>query len=344
MSERCCHSLIGGFVVLFLAAPAALQSGEYPDESVREALLCSQTLLFNDHFAQADSVLSDQITVNPHDPSAYLFRAGALFAEMTDREENLHEPLFKQLLNTVDTLTLSVLDTCDSSTAAWMYLFRGHARAYRALWESKFGSSVRAMKLGLSTIDEYQAGLRRDSTVLDVYAGIGSYHYWKSARAGLLRWLFIFKNEKAKGIAELRLAADSSLLHRDIARSALIWVYLDHKDYGSAVALAEDFVRKYPEGKTFHWPMAQARFKQGQYAEAAVVFERLRSFFDTAPGNYFNLVECDYHLARCYSWMEDHDRLRETLTRFKTYSDLVPRSTQQRQSARLNYLRKMVAR
>jgi len=302
-------------------------------------VLQAQALAFEERFISADSIYQQIIADNPDDPAGHLFRAGVLFAEMSDAEENLNESLFMQLLDTVNILSERILDT-----AAWMHLFRGHAKAYRALWESKFGSSLRALKLGFSTIDEYEVGLQRDSTVIDLYAGIGSYHYWKSAKAGVLRWFGIFRNEKDKGIAELRHAADSSLFHRDLSRSALIWVWLDRKAYDSATALAEDFVQRYPEGKTFLWPIAQAQFRQANYAQAAETFLRIRTRLELSPGNYHNLIECDYHLAQCYNWLEEDRLLETTKQNYLSYRERIPAPTKKRQRDKINFLNRMAKR
>jgi hypothetical protein len=316
----------------------------YPDTAQMRGIMQAQQCLFNDQFEAADSIYREHINHRSSDPAAYVFRAGALFAEMSDREDNLQEQAFKELLDSVEVLTACVLDTCDQPTAAWMHLWRGHARAYHSLYESKFGSFLSALKLGLSTIEEYEAGLRADGPLYDLYMGIGSYHYWKSAKAGLLRWLGIFSNEKNKGIAELRLAADSSLMHRELSRSALIWIWLDQREYDSAAALAEEFARRYPDGKTFLWPLAQARFRQTKYEQAAEVFLRIRSKLEDSPGNYHNLVECDYYLAQCYSWLSDPDRLRAAAARLTEYSDAIPAVTRKRQQAKINYLMRIARR
>jgi len=336
-----CTILLVGFLStipcrLLFASAATFDSARV------QAILHTQTLLFNDRFAEVDSIYRAQIEARPDDPSAYLFRAGALFAEMSDREENRNEKLFKELIDSVDHITDRILDTCDNSTAAWMYLWRGHARAYRSLYESKFGSSLAALKLGMSSIDEYQNGRRKDSSLVDLYMGTGSYHYWKSAKAGMLRWIGFFKDEKEKGIAELRRAADSSLLHRELARSALIWIWIDRKEYDSAVALAEEFVRRYPEGRTFLWPIAQAQYRQADYRAAAVTFLNLRARLDESPGNYYNLIECDWHLAQCYKWLAGEDDLKAVVAHFRAYEDRIPRETRKRQSSKINYLQRVV--
>jgi len=314
------------------------------DSTRGSQILQAQALAFDERFLSADSIYRQIISDNPDDPAGYLFRAGVLFAEMSDAEDNLNESLFKRLLDTVDVLSDRILDTCGANTAAWMHLWRGHARTYRALWESKFGSSLKALRLGLSTIDEYGAGLKRDSTVIDLYAGIGSYHYWKSAKAGVLRWLGIFRNEKDKGIVELRRAADSSLLHRDLSRSSLIWVLLDGQEYDSAIALAEDFTQRYPEGKTFLWPIAQAQFRQAHYPQAVETFVRIRTRLEASPGNYHNLIECDYHLVQCYTWLEETRLLETTKQNYLSYRERIPAPTKTRQSDKINFLNRVVNR
>ncbi|MCX6835620.1 MAG: hypothetical protein NTW07_10910 [candidate division Zixibacteria bacterium] len=344
MSGRLSLTSVSQALIVVTALSVSSFAGTYFDSVRVSQVLQAQTLVFNDRLQAADSIYRKMIETHPDDPANYLFHAGALFAEMSDAEENLNEPLLKQLLDTVDILSDRILDTCDNNTAAWMYLWRGHARSYRALWESKFGSSLRALKLGLSTIDEYEAGLKRDSTVIDLYAGIGSYHYWKSAKAGVLSWFGIFRSEKDKGIAELRRAADSSLLHCDLARSALIWVWLDRKEYDSAITLASNFLDRYPEGKTSLWPIAQARFRQANYAQAAETFLRIRTRLESSPGNYHNLIECDYYLAQCYRWLSDDHSRNLTATRFQNYRAAIPPLTLKRQSAKISYLSRLKAR
>jgi hypothetical protein len=201
-----------------------------------------------------------------------------------------------------------------------------------------------ALRLGLAVNDEYEAGLELDSTLYDLYAGLGSYHYWKSAKAGMLRWVGIFKNEKDKGVRELQLAVDSSLIHRDLARSALIWIRIDQKQYDSAAALAAAMSEIHPGGTAFLWPLAQARFKAGRYSEALGVYRRLRERYADEPENYYNLVECDYYVVQCLNWLSETSEARDSATRVYTYYDLIPDKTLRRQSAKLSYLKRVAAR
>ncbi len=333
--------------LIIFCSIAVAESGRaepYMDSSRIEFFTRAQEYLFNDRFAAADSAYAAHIEREPEDPAGYLFRAAGLMADMADREENAHPDRFHELLDKTDSLTLGILDTCDSGTAAWMHLLRGHTEAYRSLWESRFGSFLTAVGKGFAANGEYESGLEYDRALTDLYAGIGSYHYWKSAKAGLLRLVGVFKNEKEKGIVELRKAAAGSLLHRELAQSALIWIWLDKQEYDSASVLASQFVRRYPEGKTFLWPLAQAFFRGGQYVEAGETYRALRAKLALSPGNYYNLIEVDYFVTQTFNWTGDNDKARESANRLLQYYDEIPGETLKRQKDRINFLQRIIAR
>jgi tetratricopeptide (TPR) repeat protein len=329
---------------LLSAASPTLARPDCIDSACVAIIKQAQVELFNDRFAAADSIYREGARHHPSNPAWSLFRAGLLFSEMADREENFNPDLFEQLLDSVEAQTERIIDTCDAPTAAWMYLFRGHAKAYASLWEARFGSLLGALRQGLATIGEFESGLEEDSSLYDLYAGIGSYHYWKSTKAGLLSKVGIFKDEKEKGIVELRVAVDSSLLHREFARSALIWIWLDKKEFDSSIALSTEFVRRYPDTRTFRWPWAQALFRQTKYREAAEVFEDIRDRISGSPGNYHNLIQCDYYLTKCYNWLSDFDRTQAAAMRVAGYHSQIPSETLARQRFKLNFLARIAKR
>jgi len=328
----------------FLITVGTVRPESYMDSARINFFTEAQEYIFNDRYEAADSAYAAHVERQPEDPAGYLFRAAGLMAEMSDREENLRPDRFHALLNISDSLTLLILDTCDNRTAAWMCLLRGHAQAYRSLWESRFGSFLSAVKRGFAANGEYETGLKHDSTLIDLYAGIGSYHYWKSAKAGLLRLVGVFKNEKDKGIRELRNAAANSLLHRELARSALIWIWLDKQEYDSAAALASEFVQKYPEGKTFLWPKAQALFRRQEYRRACEAYQELRTRLVEAPGNFYNLIEVDYYITQAYNWMGQPEEARKAAGRLMEYYREIPDRTLKRQRSEINFLKRMIAR
>lgn len=327
-------------VVIPLLSPSAALGDGYMDSVKTAMLIDAQKLLLNDRFSAADSLYEIIIGRYPDDPDGYFFRAAALMNEMTDREENLHEDRYLRLLDTVEYLAERKIPGSSPRTRAWMYLFSGHARAYRSIWQSRFGSFLSALKTAFDARDQYEKGLEADSTLADLYLGLGSYHYWKSAKAGVLRWVGIFKNQKEQGLEELRYAAGHSLLSKEPARAALVWVRLDMKQYDSAIAVASTGVEKYPEGKSLLWPLAQAYYLKKDFTEALRVYRQLRDKISPDPGNYYNLIECDYYIYQCLENLEKNDEARTAARRTREYIKQIPKETYKRQRSHLDELKR----
>ncbi|UCE24734.1 MAG: hypothetical protein JSU74_01405 [Candidatus Zixiibacteriota bacterium] len=316
----------------------------YLTSDKRQVLLTAQEHLLNDRFESAHASLDSLIDGDSSDPIGYLYKAAVYLGQMTDAEQELHTEEFKRLINDVFALAADRIDSTRAREAAWMKLCEGHAHAYRSLWESRFGSFTSALKHAFRGKSSYEDGLRLDSTLYDLYGGLGMYHYWKSAKAGILRWIGVFKNDKEKGIEELYLAADSSSLSHDIARNALIWIWLDMGRYDSVITACREQLALFPDGKLFLWPLARAYFEKKQYHLAAETYTSLRTRLAKSPGNYFNLVECDYSLNRCYDKLDMDELAIRAAKRVEDYYDSIPDRTKRKQRSKLNFLRRVAKR
>ncbi|MBN1213024.1 MAG: tetratricopeptide repeat protein [candidate division Zixibacteria bacterium] len=312
----------------------------YMDSVKAGFLIEAQRVLFNDRFEAADSLYSVYIEQYPDDPAGYFYKAAALLGEMSDREENLYSEQFIHLLDTVEFLTAVRLDSEDPRVRAWMYLFSGHARAYRSLWEARFGSLLSAVRTAFKARADYDEGLEQDSTLVDLYLGLGSYHYWKSARAGIFRWFGILKDDKDRGLEELYKAWRGSTISRESARAALIWVWLDCEEYDSVITIAREVLEKFPGGKSFLWPLAQAYYEKKDYTAALEIYQKLRTMIAPAPGNYYNLIECDFYLNQCYDELGKTDEARRAARDFKAYLDKVPGEIRRKLRLHIGHLKR----
>ncbi len=321
----------------------SLPAKDYMDSSRALEQIAVQEMVFSDRFRTADSACHALIRRSPFDPMGYLLLATALVAECTDQEENLYPDSLPALLRSVDSLAETALDSCTSKTKGWMHLARGHARALRSVFEARFGSVASAIKQGFRARSEYRKALANDSTLYDVYAGLGSFHYWKSAKAGFLRWIGLFKNEKAKGIEELTLAADSSSVSRESARASLIWIWINEEKYDSAIALALAMHKRYPDGSSFIWPLAQAHQLKLQYDSSLMYYTQLRDRIAHRPGNFYNQIECDAAIVRCYELLGDKTTGLAAAQRLTEYYQLIPDETRRRQRSKLGYLKQMAS-
>jgi tetratricopeptide (TPR) repeat protein len=302
--------------------------------------LTIESSMNNEEFPQAESLSLSFIQDQPSDPLGYLVRASILMAEMTDREENLYPQEFFALLDTVEILSTNYLTSDEANRRAWGHLLIGHARANRCLWEGRFGSFLSAFKLGRRAGDEYEKGLAEDSTLYDLYSGIGSYRYWKSSKVGILRSMGLFKDERLEGIRELHIAADSSLISRESSMKGLIWIWLDFKMYDSSLAMASQMHVRYPKATSFLWAMARANYLKGDFVSALQNFQNLRDRADANRGNCYNLIESEASVTRCFIKLKKFEEAQQDAVRFLGSGLIIPPRTQDRQQSNLDFLQR----
>ncbi len=332
------------WLVAGLLFSQAVSAQEYLDNLKAELAIGVQHAIYRDDFSLADSMSRQLCERYAGDPIGPFSRAAVLLSVMMDQEEPLECDRFFDLLETADSLASTAAATTSPTTLAWMAFYRGHVKSYRALWEARFGSTVRSIRLAYAARSDYENGLEYDSSCYDLYLGLGLYHFWKSAKGGILRRLRLLKNEMARGIAELQLAADSSAISREAARSSLIWIWLDRKQYDSAITLSTEMAGRFPEGKLFLWPLAEAYFESGKQARSVEIYNHLRNMLVANPGNYYNLIECDYQLYRCYDKLDLDDKARSVAQRVAEYAGEVPKETRRRQRSKLAFLSRAARR
>ena len=256
----------------------------------------------------------------------------------------IHTEQFRDLVDTVFELCELQLETADSQQAAVLYLWQGHAHVYRSLWESKFGSIVSAIKHGLAARGSYHNGLEHDSTLYDLYFGLGNYHYWKTSKAGFLKTIGIVSNDIEKGLTELKLAMDSARLFSEAAANSMIWIWLDRQRYDSAISMAHRMLVNYPESRTIRWPLAEACFKNHDYENALTFYAELTEHYSYEPGNFYNLIECSYYLYQCCLKLGHDERSEEILEQVSQFRLRIPSRIKNRQRSKLNYLRRELNR
>lgn len=295
-----------------------------------------------DSFAVADSICRELIRSHPDDPAGYFFRAVGLLAEMVDGHADLYPELYLATLDSVDAAVNRLIDTCGPNVLPWCYLFRGFANSYRALYQGEFGSSSEAYKLGKAAVEDYNACLELDGAPYDAYLGLGSFHYWKSAKAGFWRVFGIVSDEREKGVREMELAIDSSTISKNAARKSFIAILIDHEEYDRAISLASYMLDQFPGGRAFLWGLARANYAKKDYSASLKYYERLRLQLAERPGNYYKLVECDAFIARCLSEMGSKRDARLRAVHFLAYQDQIPESTLELQKDHIKYLRKVI--
>lgn len=323
------------FCLLLLALAPLAGAGNLLTPEKIQIINSGMEFLMDGQWERANTVFDEFIEHDPADPGRFLFRTLTLLSVMTDSEENLYGPEFEELLDSTAIICRGRLRNCSRADSAACYLYLGHIHAYRSLYQARFGSSMVALNEGLKARGEYRRGIEADSTLYDLYLGLGSYHYWKTVKAGVLRTVGLFANERQQGIEEIKLALDSSLFSREPAKSALIWIMLNEKDYDSTLVLVRAMYKRYPNSNTFIWPMAAAYYESGRYSEAAEYYDKIFESQKKNPGNYYNLIEAGYWLFQSYAKMNDNGRAYRTRQYLDSVKAGFPDKTKRKQRKKL---------
>ncbi len=294
--------------LIFTAKIIALQLDSGYVATVREGI----NLTLNERFDEAKKLYQGLIVRDTTDCAAYLFLAGAWHAEMFDREDYSNQPQFDSLIEKAISLADRAIK--ENRNPAWAHLAKGNAYAYIATLETRTGSWWGALRKGLAAKGEYLEVLKLEPRLYDTYLGLGSYHYWKSAKTEFINWIPLVPDRRDEGIAELQIAVDSSLFCNDVAANSLVWIYLHSGRAGKAYDIAAGLHSKFPDSRLFTWGMAFSSYYCGQLAESADYFGKILEMIENQPGqNNFNTVECRYHRAEIFHSLHQNDRALEEL-------------------------------
>jgi len=67
----------------------------------------------------------------------------------------------------------------------------------------------------------------------------------------------------------------------------------------------------------------------------------LRERLEIMPGNYSNLVECDYRLYRCYDKLKMKSEAKKVAVRLSQYYKNIPGKIKSRKRTEIGYLRRI---
>jgi tetratricopeptide (TPR) repeat protein len=292
------------FIAIFAISVPSLYA-EFPDSNDIELIKTGIGLTLNEDYQTAKSLYSELQAKYPAHPCGPFFMATVYQAEMKDYEDFKYEQEF------VDNIELSIelADDCrdENRHDAWAYYFMGGCNLYRALFEGRKGSSWSAARKGIRAKNLLEKCLDLDSTIHDARAGLGSYRYWGDVKGGVFAKLPFVGGDRGKGLEDLKKAVEKSTFSRDLALSALAFIYIQEEKYDTADSMASALRGKYPQGKSFLWARAFANFGAERYEKALSFFDSLRAEIkeEGQPNNY-NQYEISYYKTLCYYNLENY--------------------------------------
>jgi tetratricopeptide (TPR) repeat protein len=267
-----------------------------PVEPQLSALHKTINYVFADSFPEAIKTANNLGDTIPGQPIYHLLNASILHAQMMDGEDFSREDEFMDNINKASDALEKWIKR--NPKDAWAYFFWGSAYGYKAVWLGQRGSSFKSLLAGLKAKARFSDALDLDSTLYDSYTGMGSYHYWSSAK---LRKIFPFiSDNREDGLRELKLAMDSSLISAKGAGIAYGWALLNERKYSDALKVANHLKETSQGGRTTLWLLAAVYWSSGNLKNASDYYGQIiQSLEQVGNQNYYNLIFCRYRKGVC---------------------------------------------
>jgi tetratricopeptide (TPR) repeat protein len=344
------------FLLIFLSFFANLalsqQYLDYQDKELKGLLLEGIDDSFREDYSFAEKNFKQLLSKAPQDPGGYFFLAMLYQAQMMDYESDFREKDFYKSIKMAKKYARERIKS--NRKDAWAYLLLGNAYGAIALYEVRKGNWWSGLNNGLRAKSALKEAVKHDPELYDAYVSLGSYHYWASVVvphwAG---WLPFIGDRREEGISEIKLGYQRSIFSQDAAANGLIWIYINEKKFDQAISLAENMQNKYPEGKSFLWALATAYYEKSDWTNALLSYQEILVRIENQivrssssdnhlenPNNYYNRIECKFHIANCLFNLGRFEECILTCEEIQNYP--LDEKTKERQKDKLNRTKRLL--
>lgn len=280
------------------AGYAFLQDDLAPiDSTFHKELSQGLKLVDNARYSEAILVFDSLEQVFPDHPAPNFFKAATYQNWMLTFRINTFQNVFYE--NTE--LAIEKGNTLlESDTDPWLNFYVGAAYGFKALHLFRQHNWIQAYFNGRDGIDNFYIALQKSPNLYDCYYGLGSYHYWRSAKSKFISFLVFWMEDKRKiGLDELQLSIDKGRYTTYEATHGLLIAYYHHGDYEKALNLSSQAMQltEIPSLSSLYL-RGRVLVKFEKWQEVQDVFQQVlkRLVEHPYPSVSFQ-VECQYWIA-----------------------------------------------
>jgi len=163
----------------------------------------------------------------------------------------------------------------------------------------------------LNDISSLKKAVKIDTSLYDAYYGLGTFHYWRSAKSKILRFL-IFRKDQQKGINEVWKAIKKGRYTDIEGKYALVAIYYDCGDYEKAFTLNQELNELFPPNPSCLYMRCQLYEQQGKWEAAKqTLHQLLQHLLNSEYKSIGYEVECHYRIAHCHYKLGEYDKALE---------------------------------
>jgi len=306
---------ISFFILIFSLRVSAEMafSPQYTYDSTDSLLWRGISRVYDENFHAALATFDSVIRQEPSSPRGYFFVAAA-YSNLTGDYRNLsYAAKFLEHVNKAIEIG-AAKDKSDSATADDLFYYGG-AVGYRGIYRSFTGDWVGAFRDGLRGRSLLKRSFEADDTNKDIYLGLGTYDYWRSAMTKILWWMPFFSDKRERGIQEILVAAENAKFSSLEAAYALVRIYYDYEKYDELFELWESKLKEMNPIDPFanYW-LGLAYLETGQFDRALESFQTILNVY--LKSQYYDAggeMEARYYIGLALSRQGRYDEALEHL-------------------------------
>jgi len=278
-------------------------------------------LLYQNNDSDAIAIAEQVIKKYPDNPMGYLGQAAVYHILMLNYRVSRFDSQYDSLTSLAIKIGEQAIKQYKDDANAFFVL--GAAYGFRGLQRIRKGQWFGAFRDGIRGVSSLMKAHEMDETVYDVYYGLGLYYYWKSAKAKVLTFLRLMKDEREKGIEYLMIAAEKGKFSATEAVFALIEIYYYEDRYEAALKAAMSLKDKFATDPTWNYLTAKILVKLKHWEDAKKHFLVLLDLLEKSPFKaYSYFAECHYGIAKCNFELGDNQTASKELQQAYELSQL----------------------
>ncbi len=269
-------------------------------------------LTFTDRYEESLALFDSLVKEHPEHPAPYFFKAATYQNWMSTYRISRFQNELEENVKLAIEKGKELLKKNDKDP--WLNFYMGAAYGYRGFNRFRKFNFIGAYKDSKRGIDNFKEALLKDSTLYDVYLGLGSYHYWRTAKSKFIRIIAFWMPDKRKlGLKQLQFSIDHGRYSPNEAAYVLVTAIYDYGHYDEALAVSDQIVKKRGSyGLTDLYLRGRLMVHFGEWAEVESMFrqilERIAGYKFPSVGYQ---VECKYWIARAMKEQRKIDEARD---------------------------------
>ncbi|MBI2901973.1 MAG: tetratricopeptide repeat protein [Candidatus Methylomirabilis oxyfera] len=266
--------------LVLLLWPGLCPAGVWRDPKIEELVVAGTDRLLNLDYPEAEKVFSRLSDLDSTGLLAQLYGAFVKLARVEDREATPEE--LDGFLATLTSITAKAEEQLRHTPEdPDLLLFLGMAWGSKAMIDGVRGNYLSTYEGIKRTRRYFDASLQHGPTKFDAYYGLGLYDYTLSRLSWFYRplvHLVLPPGDRERGLRALALAGERGTVTRMLAKFALLQTYTGlEKDYGQALPLAEELLRRFPGNPELYFQAALVYSELGRFTESLEVGRRIRA-------------------------------------------------------------------